>query len=126
MKVKRELVATIESLPDDVTMREAVRRLYQLYRIRQGLARRIDDEEGDDLHQETFPPGAERQFAIAQQYPGEYVVLVGEDVISHGPDQAAALAAYRSAMGKAGRHPVLVRPERLAPVPAIVRGRSVS
>lgn len=39
MSVKTQLAAAIESLPEDITLDEAVRRIYQLVSVTRGLAR---------------------------------------------------------------------------------------
>jgi hypothetical protein len=49
MSAKRELVAAIEALPEDITVEEAVERLYQLYKIKKGLAQRAAQGKPSDL-----------------------------------------------------------------------------
>lgn len=70
---------------------------------------------------------AERQFVLARQYPAEYVVLVGEEILFHGRDRSAALSAYEAALGRPdGRYPVLVVPEPPEYVRPVLRGRTLA
>lgn len=77
------------------------------------------------LSQQTL---AERQAALADQYPEEYVVLRGERVIAHTPDKQGAFAHYDAAVEEAGeQEPILMPPgaQRRTPRP-IVRGRALA
>jgi len=71
----------------------------------------------------------EKQKAIMDAYPAEYVVMVGDRLIAHTPDKKEAFAHWDAAWDEAGEEeePVVFPPAaartRFMPV---VRGRSVS
>ncbi len=69
---------------------------------------------------------AQLQYRLAQRYPGEFVILVGEEVFFHSADRQAAFAAYDRAFGNSpsGR-PVIVDPARRLRRRPVVRGRSL-
>ena len=71
---------------------------------------------------------ADRQFELAGQYPGEYVVLVGENVVHHSPDIESADQAFDQAFGDyPPLRPVMVDPDRRRPRRSpVVRGRAFS
>lgn len=71
---------------------------------------------------------ADRQFELAGQYPGEYVVLVGENVVHHSPDIESADRAFDQAFGDyPPLRPVMVDPDRRRPRRSpVVRGRAFS
>lgn len=68
-----------------------------------------------------------RQRQIAREFPaGEYVVLVGDEVVAHTPNRGDAFTAYDQACG-GGRVAVIVPPDaRQTPPPAVFRGRVLS
>lgn len=77
------------------------------------------DEIADSLPQ--------RQYLLASQYPGEYIVLVGERVVHHGSDRKAAGSAYRQAFADhPSSIPVMVDPNRPRQRRPIVRGRALN
>ena len=47
----------------------------------------------------------QRQYRLADQYPGQFVVLVGERVIHHSADRAEAGRAYRQRARSASHGP---------------------
>jgi len=71
----------------------------------------------------------ERQYRLASQYPGEYVVLVGERVVHHSTDREQAGRAYsRAFITHPSSAPVMVDPTKSRqgrPKP-IVRGRALN
>ncbi len=70
-------------------------------------------------------PARQRRLAC-QQYPGEYVVLVGERIVAHSSDRQEALRAYRvAATGSTPMEPVLVDLEAKPRRRPILRGRSL-
>ena len=67
----------------------------------------------------------QRQYRLASQYPGEFVVLVGEEVVYHSPDRQAAFEAHDQAfVDWPSGSPVIVDPQRGPRRRPIVRGRS--
>lgn len=69
---------------------------------------------------------ADRQYELAHQHSGEYVVLVGDRVVHHSPDREAAGNAFVQAfVGHPSHAPVMVDPSReRQPRPKpILRGR---
>ena len=69
----------------------------------------------------------DRQYELAREYPGEYVVLVGEQLVHHGPDRQAAARAYDlAAKQSSSDRPVIVRPGGRARRPPVLRGRSLA
>ena len=93
---------------------------------------------GDKLHQmpmESQPTHAsaipdeqlaQRQYRLASRYPGEFVVLVGGEVVYHSADRQSAFAAYDQAFADfpSGR-PVIVDPRRRLRRRPMFRGRSL-
>ena len=70
---------------------------------------------------------AEKQHHLAAQYPGEYVVLVGEHVVHHSSDRQEAIEAYRhAAVDDPSHRPVVVSPGSRPRKPPIVRGRALA
>ncbi len=69
---------------------------------------------------------AERQYRLARQHPDDWVVLVGERIVHHSADRAAAFRAFDEVFTELpGARPVIVEPgggKRRMP---IVRGRSI-
>ncbi len=67
---------------------------------------------------------ARDQYRLARRYPGEFVVLVGEEVFFHSVDRQVAFEAYDRAFGDSpsGR-PVIVDPARRLRRRPVVRGR---
>ena len=80
-----------------------------------------------EIAAEPSEPLSARQYQLAGQYPGEYVVLVGERVLHHSTDRREAGRAYnRVFLDYPTATPVMVDPERPRhprPKP-IVRGRT--
>ncbi len=69
----------------------------------------------------------EEQYRLARQHPGEYVVLVGEQIVSHSPDRQEAFRAYDQAfLDFPGRDPVIAEPDGGPKRPPVVRGRSLT
>ncbi len=69
----------------------------------------------------------ERQYDLARQYPGEYVVLRGTKVIGHSRSRSDAFATYDRAFdGTSDAHPVIVEPHRAYDEEPVVRGRSLA
>jgi hypothetical protein len=69
---------------------------------------------------------AQRQYGLAAEYPGEFVVLVGEEVVHHSADRQSAFAAYDQAfVDFPSGHPVIVDPARRLRRRPVVRGRSL-
>jgi hypothetical protein len=74
--------------------------------------------------EDTLP---QRQYRLARRYPGEYVVLVGERVVHHGPEREEAGRAYKQAFADCpSSTPVMVDPNRLRQRRPIVRGRALN
>jgi hypothetical protein len=70
---------------------------------------------------------AENQYRLARQYPGEYVVLVGEHTIHHSQDRQEAIAAFRhAALDFPPHRPVFIRPGGRPRKPPVVRGRALA
>ncbi|XXY53378.1 DUF5678 domain-containing protein [Sorangium sp. So ce269] len=70
---------------------------------------------------------AERQAALAEAYPDEYVVLVEERVIAHTRDKDEAYAHYDAAFEEQGiGEPIVIPPGALRRIaPPVLRGRAV-
>ncbi len=67
----------------------------------------------------------QRQYRLAGQYPGEFVVLVGEEVVYHSTDRQAAFKAYDQAfVDHPSSSPVVVDPHRRPRRRPVVRGRA--
>jgi len=71
-------------------------------------------------------PLADRQAALAAQYPDEYVVLRGEHLLVHTPDKDEAFAGYEAALEQGGgEEPILIPSGARRRIPRpVVRGRS--
>ena len=70
---------------------------------------------------------AEEQYRLAEQYPDEYVVLVGERIVHHGADRQQAARAYqRVAVESPSNRPVIVSPGEKPRKPLLVRGRALT
>jgi hypothetical protein len=74
------------------------------------------------------PTLADRQAALADQYPDEYVVLRGEQVIAHTPDKQGAFALYDSAIEEVNdEEAILIPPAARRRISRpIVRGRALA
>ncbi len=84
-------------------------------------------DNGDEASQTEKTRLAEKQFRLASQYPGDYVVLVGERTIHHSPDRQEAVATFqRAARAFPPHRPVFIRPGGRLRKPPVVRGRSMS
>ncbi|WP_437925382.1 hypothetical protein WMF37_40980 [Sorangium sp. So ce291] len=70
---------------------------------------------------------AERQVALAEAYPDEYVVLVEERLIAHTRDKDEAYAHYDAAFDQQGvGEPIVIPPGALRRIaPPVLRGRAV-
>jgi hypothetical protein len=69
---------------------------------------------------------AERQYRLARQYPGDYVVLVGEQVVHHSGNRDAAFRAYDDAFaGRSAPCPVLVEPNAAPKRTPVLRGHAL-
>ena len=95
---------------------------------RQGtVAQPAEADAAQESAEARFLARAERQYALARQHPGEYVVLVDDEVLFHSPDRDAAEVAYEAARGRTdGGYPVLVGPGATSPFIPTIRGRSLS
>lgn len=79
-------------------------------------------EEGPDPSEDQ----AQRQYRLAGQHPGEFVVLVGDKIVCHTPDRQSAFEAYdRAFVDFPMKRPVIVDPRRRLRRRPIVRGRSL-
>ncbi len=74
------------------------------------------------------PTQEERQAALADDYPDEYVVLLGERIVVHTTNKDEAYAHYDAAFGEAGNvEPIVIPPGALRRIgPPIIRGRAHS
>jgi hypothetical protein len=71
-------------------------------------------------------PLAERQYRLAGQYSGEYVVLVGERVAHHTTDRLEAGRAFdQMFQDEPGASPVMVDPNLPRYPRPMIRGRAV-
>ncbi len=69
----------------------------------------------------------DRQYRLASEFPGEYVVLVGERVVHHSADLAEAGRAYEQAFAdKTASSPVMVDPNRPRQRRPMIRDRRLS
>jgi hypothetical protein len=69
----------------------------------------------------------EEQYRIAQQYPGEYVVLVGDRVVFHAPARQEVFRAYKQAFVDFPQQaPVVVEPGGKPRKPPVLRGRTLT
>ncbi len=67
------------------------------------------------------------QYRLAEQYPGEYVVLVATRIVHHSPARQDVLGAYRQAwVDFPSERPVVVAPGGKPKHRPIVRGRSLT
>lgn len=78
---------------------------------------------------EQPPPPAKLialQYELARQYPGEYVIIDGPEVLFHSSERPEALTEYRRLVAeRRGGDPRLIRPDAPSPPPEVrVRGRS--
>lgn len=83
-----------------------------------------DTDRSNGLH--NAQTQEERQAALADDYPNEYVVLLGERVVVHTTNKDEAYAHYDSAFGEAGSvEPIIIPPGALRRIgPPIMRGRA--
>ncbi|WP_438015493.1 DUF5678 domain-containing protein [Sorangium sp. So ce315] len=84
-------------------------------------------EPPSDLHDTRAEALAERQAALAEAYPDEYVVLVDERLIAHTRDKDEAYAQYDAAFNEqGGGEPIVIPPGALRRIaPPALRGRAV-
>ncbi|WP_437631724.1 FitA-like ribbon-helix-helix domain-containing protein [Sorangium sp. So ce854] len=69
---------------------------------------------------------AERQAALAEAYPDEYVVLVEERLLAHTRDKDEAYARYDAAFEQGAGEPIVIPPGALRRIaPPVLRGRAV-
>lgn len=95
-----------------------------------GEARRRLSESGPTAPEKEVAPTpeslAQRQYRLAEEYSGEFVVLVGEEVVFHSSDRQCAFDAYdRAFVDFPSRRPVIVDPTRRLRRRPLVRGRSL-
>lgn len=69
---------------------------------------------------------AARQAALADAYPDEYVVLLGDRVIAHTQDKEEAYAQYDAAF-ECDAEPIILPPGALRRIrPPVIRGRALT
>ncbi len=69
----------------------------------------------------------QEQYRLAEDHPGEYVVLVGRRVVNHSPERREALEAYRQAWSDfPGERPVVVGPGGKPKQKPFFRGRALT
>lgn len=80
--------------------------------------------------EEIEPTLEERQTALADAYPDEYVVLLGEQIIAHTVDKEEAYARYEAAfdfIGVGGAKPLIIAPGAMRKLgPPVSRGRAMA
>lgn len=70
---------------------------------------------------------AEKQYRLANQYPKEYVILIGERIVHHSVDRQQAVQAYRRIeVDELSNRPVIVSPGKPPRKPPMVRGRALT
>ncbi len=69
----------------------------------------------------------EEQYAIAEQYPGEYVILIGKEVFFHSSDRKESLEKYHECFEKERtHHPVFIEPDSApSKTHPVFRGRAL-
>ncbi len=68
-----------------------------------------------------------RQYKAAKQFPGEYVVLSGPDVMFHSRIRSEAFEAYDRVFDDSSTdRPVIVEPGRYEPPAGVFRGRTLT
>lgn len=69
---------------------------------------------------------AQHQYHLAHRYPGEFVVLVEDEVFYHSANRQAAFEAYdRAFVDSPSGRPAIVDPARRLQRRPVVRGRSL-
>src|SRR5437879_1356148 len=95
MTAKQQLAAAIQALPEETSLDEAVRRLYQMYRSLRGMAASRSDDAGageDFWSEPTIQELAEEQdVAIPQRL---------EDLVGQGSDLWADQAEFEAFLGE--------------------------
>lgn len=70
---------------------------------------------------------AQDQYRLAEQYPGEYVLMVGTTTVHHSSDRQEVLAAFRQAWTDfPSERPVVVAPSGKPKQKPLFRGRSLT
>src|SRR5579872_6168724 len=129
MSIKQQLAAAIDTLTESATLEEAIERIYRAFKMKQERQGRAGSSlsVAETTAEQRFLERAEQQDVLARQFPGEFVVLVDQDVIFHATDRSTALDAYQRARSRPdGRYPVFIAPDALLPTIPIVRGRSMA
>jgi hypothetical protein len=94
METKQQILKAIEELPDDAGVEEAMDRLYLLYKNERGLRQADGSEPISHRSREIEWRRTHRK--ELREYEGQWIVLEGGEIISHGDSPADVVRDARA------------------------------